>query len=164
MTRRSLDILDPRAKARKPAAPFELGTHVVYTQRAAVARRKRRRDEFGMSDTRRSEWLPWALYDGWPRNAMDSDVDDLLAGFDPGEKINKAVFVWDEEGSGVIVGLVKKQTGESASGRLASSYFGEDFEPGYFIPRGDDVWLYAIRQRLDGLDFILAPVAAVRLP
>lgn len=89
-------------------------------------------------------------------------MDKLIGEFNPGSGINKAVFVWDEEGSGIIIGLVKRMIGESVAGSRSTSYFGEDYEPGYFVQK-DEQWLYAVKSTLEGTDYQLVPIESVRL-
>lgn len=68
---------------------------------------------------------------------------------------NKTVVVWPEEGSGIIIAMIRRGIGESVRGY--GSY--EDYEPGYFVA-DEWVWLYAVKAHLSSLDFVLTPIWA----
>lgn len=127
---------------------FDLGTRITFTQRAAVARKH---------TLNRAEPY-WGLHEGYGKREMNPAVDDALGSFDPGERVNKAVFVWDTQGSGTVIGLVKRGIGESVAGHN----YGEEFDPGYFAATEFRL-LYAVKQGLPGVDYILVPVEAASL-
>lgn len=70
---------------------------------------------------------------------------------------NKTVFVWPSNGTGVIMGMIRKSIGTSrrSYGR------GEDYEQGY---HDSDMYvdLYVVKQRYEGTEYILCPLWAVR--
>jgi hypothetical protein len=125
--------------SERPPIQFDLGARVAFTQRACVARK-----QLG----------EWSLLEGVKKREHvphgAPSVDD--------EKINKTVHVWDEEGSGVVIGLVKRGIGTSVAGYSMT----DDFEQGWFEPR-EWRWLYAVRRQLQGTDYILVPVESARL-
>ena len=142
-----------RTKTAKPAITFGLGSQIAYTQRAAVARHHTKNGGY------------WGLHEGWSdregtflaRAWEDRSIDERLQEFNPGDGINKAIFTWDEAGSGTVVGLVKRGIGKSVTGSYRSSYDGDDYEPGWFEPR-EWRWFYTVRHALYGTDYILVPV------
>lgn len=140
-----------------------LGTPVSYHHRAAVAR-------FGPPEAKQKTW---ALREGCRKgeyvNPVFLDGQFLADAFADrpaiagrgSRLINKTVMVWPDEGSGVVVGRVKRGRGTSEPSHYSTSYEGgEEFEPGWFNSH-EWFWLYAIRHRLDGLDYILCPEWAV---
>jgi hypothetical protein len=146
-----------------------LGTHVTFTHRAAVARRI-------YLAGKPSGWKLTEPRDSFTSNRGDVltvmtlvtpvtfvDAEELPVrpdGTRTGhrsypvteerwEKRNKAIFQWPEEGSGVIVGLRRKQFGISHGSGRGSGLFGDDFDPGYFENFGQ-VSLYVVKGDLTG--------------
>lgn len=132
-----------------------LGAHVTYTARAAVAR-------WRDSDQPNR----WVLYEGAGRNENPFRAPEDL--FDEGwpqpilatgrEHLNKSVIVWPEEGSGIVIGFVRRGIGKSEKGYMShGGYYGEpEYEPGYFNPKVL-VPLYAVKTHLLGLGYLLVP-------
>lgn len=131
-----------------PREHLELGDHVRYHHCARAARR------FYAEYTRVPYWqgvgpgrrtrFSWFLEE--ERDPLDIPTDG---------RRNKTVVMWPEEGSGIIIAMIRRGIGESVPGHGS----GEDFDPGYFAA-DDWVWLYAIKTHLSSLDFVLAPVWA----
>lgn len=71
--------------------------------------------------------------------------------------VNKTIFVWPEGGTGIIVGLIRREIGESVRG-YTDSYNGE-YEPGYFCTKSRH-WLYVVKTTLSGTNTILVPMWA----
>ena len=131
-----------------------LGTPVTYHHRAAVARYKRKYE---------GQERYWLLYEGSfnhmrPDLGFDNERDmfrDFPLQGQERNPINKTVMVWPEEGSGVVVGLVKRMKGISSPGYGG----GDDWEPGYFDAK-EGFELYAVRRELRGTDYYLVPIWA----
>jgi hypothetical protein len=133
-----------------------LGTPVVFHHRAAVARWTKEKSDFswligwtlfegvGKSEVKKSEYVKYTeMFRRWPEIKGRGD-----------KTINKTVMVWPEEGSGVVVGRVKRMRGISEPGR---GYSDGDYDPGWFNAT-DGFHLYALRATLDGLkDYIFVP-------
>lgn len=84
--------------------------------------------------------------------------------FSPPEttSLNKAVVVWESEGSGVVCGLETKQYGTSHPSGGGTNLYGEgEWEPGYFESHGQ-IKLYVVRSQLEGRDFVYVPTWAIR--
>lgn len=148
-----------------------LGTPVVYTHKAAVARKARQ----GMWN--RGWFIPrkgngitpaLVLFGGvdpepdaatfaspqplgpTPVSFVDTDGQPLPPA--KIEKLNKATVVWEAEGSGVVCGLETKQHGVSHGG-------GED---GGWLDNYGQVKLYVVRSRLEGREFSYVPTWAIK--
>ena len=141
-----------------------LGTHVTFTHRAAVGRRSKK------SYVQDQPWGEWELTEPKVpgvlshRNGMPTimtiatpitcvKAEELVeldtnkrrrypVSEESWEKRNKTIFRWSHEGSGVVVGQVRKQYGVSHLGR------GED-DIGYFEAFGQ-VSLYVVKSELRG--------------
>lgn len=119
---------------------------------------------FAKSDDRR-EWVPTGQRQGFslPRwnDPFAFPVDDEgHTPFHAGKGINKTIAVWPQEGTGVVVSLVRKGIGESHAG-YESGYETPEWEPGFFVAK-EWVWLYVIKPSMNGMnDFLLAPMDAV---
>lgn len=149
-----------------------LGTPVVYTHQAAVARK-------GKPGMWNRGWFLPEKGNGvvpsyvWFRG-VDTEPDVVLGSPDellgptlvsfvgsdgqalsPAtvEKVNKATVVWEAEGSGVVCGLETKHYGVSHSGG------GED---GGWLDNYGQVKLYVVRSRLEGREFAYVPTWAAR--
>jgi hypothetical protein len=145
---------------------FALGTRVRFHHRCAVAR-------YGPLDVP-PETRSWRLLEGVEKNELAADRTlDLLADLFSGwpeirggryqEQLNKTVMVWPEEGSGVVIGVVRRGRGTShAAGPMRSGPYGEDYDPGYFAS-SDFFELYAIKRGIRGVAYILAPEWALSL-
>lgn len=152
-----------------------LGTPVVYTQRAAVARK-------GDGTMWTKGWMLPTKENGEDVPSVVANEDELrienMIGEGPrmrfvnskGEelsgptinKCNKAVVAWESEGSGVICGLETKQYGVSHRPSGGTNMYGEDdWEPGYFDSYGQ-VKLYVVRSRLEGRAFVYVPPWAIQ--
>jgi hypothetical protein len=151
-----------------------LGTPVVYTQCAAVARK-------GKADMWNRGWFLPEKNNGevpsYPN--FDGGESEEAFGFEPtnvtfvksdGEplnqptidKISKAVVTWRQLGSGVVCGLETKQYGIShAPGGGTNRHGEDDWEPGYFDNYGR-VKLYVVRSRLEGRAFVYVPPWAIQ--
>jgi len=148
-----------------------LGTPVVYTQAAAVARK-------GNASMAIRGWqLPQKANGAIPSYpTFEGDAPNDSFGFGPTwvtfvddtgkplspsavEKYNKAVVTWSESGSGVVCGLETKQYGVSHEGRGGGPDY--DWEPGYFTTHGS-VKLYVVRSRLEGREFVYVPPWAIQ--
>lgn len=159
--------------------PLALGTPVVYTECAAVARKgdaamwskgwhlpqKGNGGTPGYAIERREDgsWGTAQLLGpetSWDITFVGNDgkqlADELLT------KINKAIVTWRRPGSGVVCGLETKQFGVSVSPGGSTNLYGEgDWEPGYFDNLGQ-VKLYVVRSRLEGREFTYVPPWAIQ--
>lgn len=147
-----------------------LGTPVVFTAQAAVARK-------GNANMSIRGWhvpqkgngiIPsYPVFEGETEDAfgfgptavtfVDEEGKQLV---DPQvEKFNKAVVTWEHGGSGVVCGLETKQYGISEEARGGGPDY--DWEPGYFTSYGR-VKLYVVRWRLEGREFCYVPPWAIQ--
>lgn len=141
-----------------------VGARVSWSHRAAVMRRRRISEEAGAG----TEWVTIEGVEKFWRPPMSKQVDDAF-GLETDEwyqrpvrgGLNKSVLVWPEEGEGVVIGFVRRGVGESYSSSRGHGMFGDgdDFEPGGFAAHGF-VPLYAVKSRLEGLDYSLVPTWA----
>lgn len=151
-----------------------LGTPVVYTHRAAIAR-LHTRNKFLLEGGIEPERY-WELHEGARKGAKLPDLTHEISMFDgwkpvimhqrnyrgraskTSEAVNKTIMVWPEEGSGIVTGLVRRGIGRSESG-YQSDLDGE-WSEGYFSGM---VWveLYTVRSELKGQDYILIPQFAI---
>lgn len=151
-------------------ADIALGSHVTFTHRAAVARRRPNRTPAKV------DWHPWELVQ--PKVRVTAAGESLkvmtsvtpivfaeateLVEFDTNkrrrypvseeswEKRNKSIFQWEHEGSGVVVGHVRRQYGISSEGYGGSNMYGEgDWTPGYFTTFGQ-IGLFVVKSDLRG--------------
>jgi hypothetical protein len=117
---------------------------------------------FGDPDGR-PEWVPTGARKGFqlPRWDGPFPMDDFgHTPFQAPARVNKTVAVWPQEGTGIVVSIVRKGIGESVSG-YESGYETPEWEPGYFVAK-EWVWLYVIKQGMGRMDdFLLAPTDAV---
>ena len=138
-----------------------LGTPVTYHHRAAVARWQ----PPGKGDF---SWRKgWTLYEGVRKHAVNDAYVQYTEMFSRwpeikgrrDKTINKTVMVWPEDGSGVVIGRVRRGRGTSESGR----HYGDgEYDQGWFSAESA-YHLYVVRHSLDGLqDYILVPEWAVR--
>jgi len=152
-----------------------LGTHVTFTHRAAVGRRSKK------TYVKDQPWGEWELTEPKVRvlshrNGMPTimtivtpitcvEAEELVeldmnkrrrypVGEESWEKRNKTIFQWPHEGSGVVVGQVRKQYGVSHQGR------GED-DVGYFQAFGQ-LSLYVVKSELRGRE-VYVPEDAIHL-
>ena len=138
-----------------PREHLELGDHVSYHHRACAARRVKQeyvdQPYWVAVGPGRNNW--WG---GWNEENLDP-----LRGISTAGSRNKTVIVWHEEGSGVLIGMIRRGIGQSV--RTTTGFNGESYEqePGYFGAEAW-VWLYAIKHSLSSLDFVLAPIWATR--
>jgi len=154
-----------------------LGTHVTFTHRAAVGRREKHAPWQKPSDT----WGDWELTEPKVsvlshRNGMPTimtivtpitcvEAEELVeldtnkrrrypVSEESWEKRNKTIFQWPHEGSGVVVGQVRKQYGVSHQGR-------GEADVGYFQAFGQ-VSLYVVKSELRGAA-VYVPEDAIHL-
>ena len=160
-----------------------LGSHVTFTHRAAVGRRRKKTYVEGQP------WGVWELTE--PKVSVLSHRNDMptimtivtpitcveaeeLVELDMNkrrrypvseeswEKRNKTLFCWSHEGSGVVVGQVRKQYGVTHQGRGGANIYGEgDYDPGYFEAFGQ-ISLYVVKSELNGPQ-IYVPEAFIHL-
>src|SRR4051812_46458531 len=129
-----------------------LGTRVAYHHRAAVARyRTKHRGRWELTEGIRKGEA--GLTEGEPFVYLAVGFADYRRppGFAARGGINKTVMVWPEEGSAVVVGLVRRGRGEShAPSGGANPYGDDDWEPGWF--EAESYFdLYALRHELKGI-------------
>lgn len=163
-----------------------LGSHVTFTHRAAVARRKPTWDRTGEKPVR--NWQQWELTEPKLNATVHGDGLQVMTCVTPiifaqleelveldtnkrrrypvseerWEARNKTIFQWEHEGSGVVVGEVRKQYGQSHEGRGGSNIYGEgDWDPGYFEAFGQ-ISLYVVKSELRGPQ-IYVPPASIHL-
>lgn len=135
-----------------PREHLELGDRVAYHHRACAARR------MTAEYTRIPYWVPVGPGRGeW--HLGFSDDRDPLEGISTAGGKNKTVIVWPEEGSGVLIAMIRRGIGESV--RATTSFNGEshEYDQGYFVA-DKWVWLYAVKPTLSSLDFVLTPIWA----
>ena len=147
-----------------------LGTRIVYSHEAAVARRPKIGKDWDFPKKGNGD-VP-KLYrhgDGYTVLRFAPNIENIPAehhSFTPGrhapeedllEKINKSVMVYEMPGSGVVTGLVNKQVGISEG----SSGYDENFDQGWFVRYGA-VDLYVVRHELRGAHFVYVPLWAAR--
>lgn len=151
-----------------------LGTRIIYTHEAAVARKPEGREEWEfprrgngdvpnlirhgeghivLSVVPKIENIPVEHHHINPHRYAPKD--DWI------EKCNKSVMVWEWPGSGVVTGLVTKQVGKSTGSGGGSAPYYEDFEQGYFTQYGN-VQLYVVRHELKGQNFVYVPLWAAK--
>jgi hypothetical protein len=159
-----------------PTKHHKLGVKVKYHHRAAVARIA---PEYGVYNGRKVDRVPYGmkLFEGIYKNEYVKTIGEPMHLFDGGVEtrmmffkqpkqrgVNKTVMIWPAEGEGIIIGLVRRGIGNaySASGTGSSGLFGtyDDYEPGGFDLK-TWVWLYLIKERLEGEKYIMAPLDAV---
>lgn len=178
----SLALFAPPSKLRGDDR-LPLGCRVRWSHRAAVVRwwwkdRDTKTDSEwvpreGLS---RNDRLPWLS--ALPRPEVDpspfSSSPFHIVGRERGdtfwerpivrqhtERLTKSVFVWPEEGEGVVTGLVRRGIGAAHKGYFSHDFeYGPEWEQGYFAT---DAWasLYAVRWKLSGTDYLLTPFWAV---
>jgi outer membrane receptor for monomeric catechols len=151
-----------------PREHLELGARIRYHHRCAVARwqtGKKRNSSGIFENVFGGSYTPhWRLFGGANKNApiMDgwSTEANLADGMTYNGRRNKTIFMWPEEGEGVVIGLIRRGIGESVS--PTTSFNGEttEYEEGYFAEEFW-IWLYAVKTRLEGTDYILVPMDAV---
>ena len=162
-----------------------LGSHVTFSHRAAVARRRGFNDYPKHGEEPHKPiwmWREWELTE--PKVRVSShregkpqimtiatpitfvEAEEFVSrpengrypvGEDRWENRNKSIFFWPQEGSGVVVGLKRKQFGQSHG----STGGGEDFDPGYFEPFGQ-VSLYIVKAELLGPE-VYVPESCIHL-
>lgn len=155
-----------------PREHLELGARVRYHHRAAVIRKVHKDHHDRQLKPEHRYWAPTKegcgtdcdrfLYrpDGERWSPFTDQPEDQTITLS-NQSINKTIFVWPEEGEGIVIGLVRRGIGRSVSG--SSGFNGEsyDYEPGYFATH-DWVWLYAVKTHLNGTEFIFVPMDAVK--
>ena len=155
-----------------------LGSHVTFTHRAAVGRRHLA----GQGENRK--WRQWELTEPKKMNAtvrgddliimtcvtpiLFATLEELVeldtnkrrrypVSEERWEKRNKTIFQWEHEGSGVVVGQVRKQYGITEPGYGGSNMYGEgDWTPGYFSAFGQ-ISLYVVKSELRGPEVYIPP-------
>jgi hypothetical protein len=144
-----------------------LGTRIIYTHQAAVARLKNGKwhfprkgnGEFPRSLVRHGEGYVITLINGKIVNVPAVHIEPASRRPVPSETLeaerNKSVMAWEECGSGVVCGLVTKQVGKSHSG----GSYEEDY--GWFHSYGN-VSLYVVRHDLKGSNFVYVPLWAAK--
>lgn len=147
---------------------YALGSHVQYTHLSAVARKHKPArlsigrlgaGETGTSIDRwdavepehyrhRSSYILGTVGD-----PIQMALKELGETYKSGN-INKSIVTWEQQGTGIVIALVKKLIGRSVSGsRSSTSYdYGEDFEPGWFETTGEQ-WLYVVKANLEGMRY-----------
>lgn len=143
-----------------------LGTPVVFTQQAAIARK-------GNAEMLNKGWFLPAKGNGLIPSGLTAELTNFfqkqVSFVDAEGKIidekklaqfNRVVAVWDQPGSGVVCGLETKQYGITHAGRFSNSAFGEDYDQGYLETHGA-VKLYVVRWRLETKDFVYVPPWAI---
>lgn len=163
---RFLALLFPPHYRQFNAPEQMLGAHVQWTHRAAVARWS-------------SRYSCWALTEGVFKHERpqmstlrpEPEPGVVVEWVDPDpfysrktSTVNKTVFVWPEDGRGVVVGLTRRAVGisEAPSGPTNNPIQGYDpGEPGYFVTHGY-VPVYAVRTTLRGTQHMLVPTWALR--
>lgn len=162
-----------------------LGTWVSYTHRAAVARyhyRHRNGRDYGVEG--------WVLHEGvdkdeWYHDPGEKNPNEFLNGEQtrfmflpkvdslnplvesvepkrrPGRE-NKSVFVWPQDGTGMVIGLVRRACGYgwSESGSFSTWDEYDSYEPGGFDTKYM-FWLYAVKTGLSGVRYSFVPPWAV---
>ena len=154
-----------------------LGSHVTFTHRAAVARRRK----IGLHDNR--HWGQWELTEPKTNATIFGEGLQVMTCVTPitfaqleelveldtnkrrrypvseerWDLRNKTIFQWPHEGSGVVVGQVRRQYGITQEGRGN----GEDYDPGYFEPFGQ-ISLYVVKNELRGPQ-VYVPEATIHL-
>lgn len=144
---------------RPPDDVFELGTPVVYHHRACEARVPAAKQENWVRGVLPKEgpsryWITTGPAKWEYESGAESPVEKMPFN----GKRNKTVVCWPCEGSGIVIGLVRKGIGQSHAG-YESGYEYPEYEPGYFVAE-EWVWLYAIKGWLNGVNYVLAPMWA----
>ena len=109
------------------------------------------------------QWAPTGVGKAEPRYA-NPDIFDalslLMTWFHAPAGVNKTIAVWPEQGSGVVIALIRKGIGLSRSGST-DSWSGE-WEAGFF-EASQWVWLYVVKHSMAGLlnDLTLVPMDAI---
>jgi len=149
-----------------PRETFDLGQWITFHHRCGVAR------YLHIDKERKHLGCEWVITEGcYKQEYADWTVEDTEAGLwlhrpqlrwafnkMPVRKgVNKTIMVWPREGEGVVVGLVRREIGESVRGYTDS--FSGEYEPGYFCTNSRH-WLYVVKQYLSGKDTILVPMWA----
>lgn len=149
-----------------------LGTHVIYTECAAVARKgDRQMYNRGWHIPQRNN--AQAPYPVVFRGVAEETDEFATAGGLLGptvvrfvmadgseipssmlEKLNKATVAWGEQGSGVVCGLETKMHG--------ISYRGDADEGGGYLTHFGQIKLYVVRSRLEGREFVYVPTWAIQ--
>ena len=163
-----------------PREHLELGDKIRYHHRVAVARwQTGKKKENGLWINAYPNYTPepyWRLFEGVGKGAYyngeliplssddwspfdDKPQRDIMPPRKGGR--NKTLYMWPAEGSGVIIGLVRRGIGQSVSGYVSHGPDGSDYEPGYFAEEAW-VWLYAVKTHISGTDYILVPMDAVQ--
>lgn len=134
-----------------------LGSRVEYHHRAAVARYRTSHNfrRWVLTEGARKNYYSLETFEHEPDMFNDWPEQTRPRGFGT---INKTVMVWPEEGSGIVIGRVKRQKGISH----ASSGGYEDFESGYFDPM-ESFTLYLVRHELDEKEPIMVPEWAIKI-
>jgi hypothetical protein len=153
-----------------PREHLELGAKIRFHHRVAVARWQtgKKKNSSGLWENSYPNYTPepyWRLFEGARRNAYIGfewkSEADLAEGMPYNGRRNKTLFMWPEEGEGVVIGLVRRGIGESVPN--STSFNGEttEYDAGYFAEEAW-VWLYVVKRYLAGTDYILVPMDAVK--
>lgn len=151
-----------------PREHLELGARIRYHHRCAVARwqtgKKRNSSNLFEDVYPRGCFEPhWRLFEGASKHSYIMDgwlTEQSLAEKMPyNKRRNKTLFMWPEEGEGIVIGLLRRGIGESVS--PTTSFNGEttEYDEGYFAQEFW-VWVYAVKRHLEGTNYILVPMDA----
>lgn len=113
---------------------FELGTRIIFIRRSGVFRKSKN---------------AWSIVEPDVVKASNVGTVDILEAQDG--KINKSVGDWHAPGSGMIIGWIKRGIGESVS--HSGPDINGEYDEGYFSPK-DWVWLYVVKQQLNGMKIV----------
>lgn len=135
-----------------------LGTPVKFTEVAFVVRKPAKSD--GRWEAPRKGNYDAPSMEGWDDEGTCDGLFKHSGRFlAPVERTNKNVLAVPSEGSGVVIGLERKFAGKSVSGRSRSTLDGDDWEPGWFEPKGGPLDLYVVKSELRGKAFYVPPDA-----
>ena len=152
-----------------PREHLGLGQRIRYHHRCAVARW-----QTGKKKNSSGLWVDvypnytsephWRLFEGASKSyIMDGwkTEHDLAEEMPYNGRRNKTLFLWPEDGEGVVIGLVRRGIGTSVPN--STSFNGEttEYDQGYFVEEAW-VWLYVVKRWLAGTDYILVPMDAAK--
>ena len=144
-----------------PVEHFELGDRVEYHHRACVARIANNEHILGIGRFPSNPASWHFVREGSPGIPWFEGKDPLNIRADRNVR-NKTIIIWPEDGGGVVIGLVRREIGLSVSPSSYNTLDGYDHDPGYFAVE-ERHWLYAIKQSISGVDFVLAPMWATKV-
>lgn len=133
---------------------FGLGAGVSFTHRTGVIRKNRKPVE---------GYPEWSIVEGlYKGETFDNAINPCVGYEHPRHDENKGIISWPQEGTGIVIGWIKKGIGTSYSSQGVSNTFEDNYEQGYFTAN-TWVWLYVIKQGLPGVEHIYALPEHVRL-